>query len=229
MQSFEIPLPELTPVVLEARAELHGRLDRSALRTRRVSVGEPHAMQLFPNDLSDGTAAEFLRQQAQSADFWLLNMAISFYPDRGEPIDSAAIGLLLTHDGPDSSPPAIAWSIWPTELLAPSSQTNTVTVTAKLGFIQPQIQQTTTRDRGGSFLLGLGEGQSDPEWRFRRSSGHEVEGIQRLAAIIRAPRGAQVTAAVTIAACIHRRLAGLVRYRAMLATGLASISLPPQH
>jgi hypothetical protein len=227
MQSFEIVLPELTPVVLEARAELNGRPDRPALQTRRVSIGEPQAMQLSPDVLSDGIAAEFLRQQAGTADFWLLTLAISFYPDSAEPIDSAAVGLLLSHDGPDVSPPAIAWSLWPTKLLAPGNQSNTITVSAQLGFIQPQISRTTTRDHGDPFLLGLGEGQSDPEWRFRRSSDCEIEGIHRLAAIIRAPRGAHVTGAVTIAASIRYRIAGLARYRAVLPAGLASISLPP--
>jgi hypothetical protein len=226
MQSFEIPVPELEPVVLEARAELNGRLDRSSQRTRRVSVGEPQAMQLSPDLLSDAIAAEFLRQQAGSADFWLLTLAISFYPDPGDPIDSAAVGLLLTHDGPDGSPPAIAWSIWPTKLLAPGSQSSTLTVGAQLGFLQPQISRTTTRDHGDPFLLGLGEGQSDPEWRFRRSPDCEIEGIHRLAAIIRAPRETHVTGAITIAASIRHRIAGLTRYRAMLPARLESISLP---
>lgn len=229
MLSFGVPPTESVPVVLEARTELHGRVDRSALQSRRVSVGEPRAIPLRPQDLSDGPAAEFLLQEAVSADFWLLNLTISFYPEPGEPIDSAAVGLLLTHDGSLDSPPAIAWSIWPTQLPAPISYSDTVTVTAKLGFIEPKASRTTTREHDNPFLLGLGEGQSDPEWRFRRSPGHEIEGIHRLAAIIRAPREVRVTGAVTIAASIRRRIAGLVRYRAVLPPGLASVSLPPHH
>jgi hypothetical protein len=99
-------------------------------------------------------------------------------------------------------------------------------VTAKLGLIEPNASRTTTQDHDKPFLLGLGEGQSDPEWRFRRSSGHEIEGIQQLAAIIRAPCGAQTTGEITIAASIHRRVAGLVRYRALLPAALASVILP---
>lgn len=230
MESFEIPMPELSPVALEARQELHGRLEKSVLRTRRISVGEPHVIPLRPEDISDETTAKFLRREADAASFvfWLLSLSISFYPEPEDPINSAAIGLLLTHDGPYGSPPPIAWSIWPTKLSAPSSQNSTsLTVTAKLGLLEPQASHTITSTPDTPFLLGLGEGQSDPEWRFRRSRGREIEGIHRLAAIIRAPGDVQVTGAVTIAASIHRRIAGIVRYRASLPPGLSSISLPP--
>lgn len=225
MQLLTLPGSELVPVVLEARAELHGRLDKAELQTRRVSVGEPQAMPLRPEDLADGPAGEFLRQQA--AAFWLLNLTISFYPEPKEPVDSAAIGLLLSHDGPAGSATPIAWSIWPTKLGAPASQCSTIAVTAKLGLVEPQLSRSTTRESENPFLLGLGERQCDPEWRFRRISGHDIEGIHRLAAIIRAPREVRVTAGVTVAASICRRVAGLVRYRAAIPTGLASVTLPP--
>lgn len=227
MRSFDIPLPELTPVELEARSELHGRLDKSVLRTRRVSVGQSRAAPLRPEEFYDKAAAEFLRQEAVSSDFWLLSLTISFYPDPDEPIDSAAVGLLLTHDSYGAASPAVALSIWPARLSSPSDQSNSLSVTAKLGFVETQASRTTTRKHDNPFLLGLGEGQSDPEWRFRRSPDYEIEGIYHLSSIIRAPRDVRVVGAVTIAASIRRRVAGLVRYRAILPPELASVSLPP--
>lgn len=156
----------------------------------------------------------------------LISLTVNFYPEPDEPIDSAAVGLTLSHNGPSDAKPAIAWSVWPVKLSVPMSTTSTVAVTAKLGLLEPNASRTTKQDRDKPFLLGLGEGQSDPEWRFRRSPGHEIEGIQQLAAIIRGPRGAQVTGEITIAASILRRVAGLVRYRARLPPGLATVSLP---
>lgn len=225
----EIPSARLQPITLNARRELHGQLEKSMLQARRISLGEPRVMTLRAADLPDEDVAKFLRQEEASAGFWLVNLVVSFYPEPKEPIDSAAIGLLLTHDGSVDSAPAIAWSLWPTKLSHPSNESNTLGVTANLGFIQPQMTRTATREREHPLLLGLGEGQCDPEWRFRRrASGHEIEGIHRLAAVIRAPRKVQVTGAITVAASIRRGIAGLVRYRAELPPALASFSLPPQ-
>jgi hypothetical protein len=226
MQSFVMEPVGLVSVVLEARGELHGRLDQAVSTSRRISLGEPRARRLNPEELTDTDTANFLKDEALSADFWLISLTVNFYPEPDEPIDSAAIGLRLSHNGPADAKPAIAWSVWPAKLSAPMSTTSTVAVTAKLGLIEPNASRTTTQDRDKPYLLGLGEGQSDPEWRFRRSSGHEIEGIQHLATIIRAPRGAQVTGEITIAASILRRVAGLVRYRALLPPGLATVSLP---
>lgn len=227
MQSFEIEPVELAPVVLEARKELHARLEQTSLSARRVSLGEPRARLLSPDEMSDTDTADFLTAEATFADFWLINLTINFYPEPDEPIDSAVIGLQLRHDGPADAKPAIAWSVWPTKLSAPMSQSSTLAVTAKLGLFEPNASRTTTQAQDKTYLLALGEGQSDPEWRFRRLPGHEIEGIQQLATIIRAPRGSQVTGEITIAASIYRRLAGLVRYRAKLPAGLATVSLRP--
>jgi len=226
-------LPEITPSILQpitlnARQELHGQLEKSMLQARRISLGEPRVTTLRAADLPNEDVAAFLRQEETTASFWLANLVVSFYPEPKEPINTAAIGLLLTHDGPVGSVPAIAWSLWPAKLSYPSNESNTLGVTANLGFIQPQMTRTATREHEHPFLLGLGEGQCDPEWRFRRSSGHEIEGIHRLAAVIRAPRKVQVTGAITVAASIRRGIAGLVRYRAELPPALASLSLPPQ-
>jgi hypothetical protein len=224
----EFPSPDLQPVTMAARQELHGQLEKSMLQARRISLGEPRVTTLRAADLPNEDVAEFLRQEESNANFWLVNLVVSFYPEPKEPIDSAAIGLLLAHDGPVGSPQAIAWSIWPAKLSFPSNESSTLSVTANLGFIQPQISRTATRDHEHPFLLGLGEGQCDPEWRFRRSSGHEVEGIHHLAAVVRAPRKVQVKGAITVAASIRRTLSAVVRYRAELPPALASFSLPPQ-
>ena len=152
-------LPEITPSILQpitlnARQELHGQLEKSMLQARRISLGEPRVTTLRAADLPNEDVAAFLRQEETTASFWLANLVVSFYPEPKEPINTAAIGLLLTHDGPVGSVPAIAWSLWPAKLSYPSNESNTLGVTANLGFIQPQM--TRTADQGARASIPAG-------------------------------------------------------------------------
>ena len=217
--------PELVAVTLQPRRVLHGRTDLESLDFR-VYLGAPLVTRLSA-DVLDHAAAEFLRTEEPQAAYYLLNLIINCYPTYDAPLVAADVGVLLTHDGPADIPAPVAWSMTPNELITPVTGSTTVDLTANLGFVKAGVTHTIENAQE-RFLLGLGEGQSNPEWQFRAtSSQHEIVGIHRLSVIVRAPSDVRCQAGIIVAATVRKRRAGLIRYRAQLPTSLASVRFPP--
>jgi hypothetical protein len=111
-------------------------------------------------------------------------------------------------------------------LSTPMAGSRTVSLSGKLGFVKAEHAQTTdgVQER---LILGLGEGQNDPEWRFRATSSQkEIVGIYRLQIIVRASSGVHCQASIIVAATVRRRRAGLISYRAELPPQLADVRFP---
>jgi hypothetical protein len=173
----------------------------------------------------DTETAAFIRGDDSSA-YYLVRLVLSFYPSDKAPIIAADIGLLLSHEGPATTEAPTAWSMTPSEVRTTLPESTSVKITANLGFPKGEIRSPVTSVEE-PFLLALGEGQSNPEWRFRATSAHEeIVGTHRLSVIVRAPGDFRCRGAVVIAATVLKRRAGLLRCRAKLTPNVASVTFP---
>jgi hypothetical protein len=212
-------------VTLRSRKVLHRRTPDSL--EHRVSLGEPHATRLLADNL-DAVAADYLRSAEQQATFYLLSLFISFRPQDDAPLVSADVSVLLTHDGPANLAAPIAWSMDPTEVSEPVKARTEVAFTASLGLVKAEVSRTIGSEPRETFLLGLGERQSNPEWQFRTTSGQpQLTGLHRLTTVVCAPSATVCQAGIIVAATVRKRRAGLFHYRAELPTSMAQVRFPP--
>lgn len=199
----------------------------------RVSLSRPAVVRLTADEVDDevGERGRFLR--ASGGDFYLVTLVCSFRPGpnvTGYPFLTAGLGLDLV--SPDPHEPPIAWSMTPKLAVAPSRSGTGVKLSlgVNLKFVEPKLEM----ERGAGepveepYLRGLGEQQSDPEWRFHRTSGHPLVGDERLTLIVRAAAGAPARARVLLAATVRGTRLGLFRYRAELPPTHRDIDLPAQ-
>jgi len=225
-----LPDVELVPVTLRPRRVLHGHESKSL--ADRVSLGTPHAVRLRAEGLAeidsfDAPTATFLREEELDITYYLLSLVVNFYPDEDLPLTSAEIGVLLSHDGPSNLPAPLAHSIAPIELRAPAILSASTTLTANLGLVKAKSTRIISGETQDPFLLGLGEGRSDPEWRFCATETQRgIIGVHRLLAVVRAPSNVNCQASIILAAAVRKRLAGLIHYRAELPPEIASVEFP---
>ena len=220
-----ISLPDLpvTPVILEPR-RLLGPPDEGALE-RRVGMGRPFAIRLRPEKL-DRDAAAFVRAEEERASYYLFTLPVSFYPEAQAPLLSADLGILLSQDGAVGEPEPVAWSMSPTQVSSPRRPSTTVTLTARLLFMEAKVSRDIGSEQPEFFLLGLGEGKSDPEWRFRPTSQQPLVGVHRLSLIVWAPAGVRCAADIRIGASVRQRKAHLISYRGVLPPEAAHFTFP---
>ncbi|TDC20108.1 hypothetical protein E1265_22785 [Streptomyces sp. 8K308] len=184
-------------IELVPEPRLHLRAPGSG-ETGRVSIGAPEVRRLPPAEGADG-------------DFYLLSLVCAFRPPAdGAPLVDAAVGLRLESPGePDDRQP-IAWSISPKARRRPVQRRTTVSITAQLAIVEAGVEVAPGQGEQ-LFVVGTGERDSDPEWRFRAVDDHPLIGDETLDVVVRAPAGAPVVAHLMAAATIrHRRLGVLL-------------------
>ncbi|MEU6025367.1 hypothetical protein, partial [Micromonospora sp. NPDC047134] len=126
----------------------------------------------------------------------------------------AAVGVhLKAPDAPADRQP-IAWSIDPKRRSHAAPRTGRVSLTAKLTIIESTIEYAPNGSGEELFVVGIGEHDSDPEWRFRAVSGAPLIGDEELTVVVKTPAGTPARADVTVAATVKHRRLGLLPYRA---------------
>ncbi|MEV6318047.1 hypothetical protein [Streptomyces sp. NPDC051776] len=97
-------------------------------------------------------------------------------------------------------------------------------LTAKLMLVEAGVECTPEKDsREELFVIGMGERDSDPEWRFSATASTPLVGDESLALIVRVPAGVPALAHITMAATIKQRRLGLIPYRAELPAALRTV------
>ena len=104
----------------------------------------------------------------------------------------------------------------------------TIGLSAKLAIVESTLELTPGQGREDLFVIGMGERDSDPEWRIQATSRHPLIGDETFMLIVKATAGAPVQARVTVAATIKHRRFGLIPYRADLPATLRTIDLRHQ-
>ncbi|GAA4187421.1 hypothetical protein GCM10022252_20910 [Streptosporangium oxazolinicum] len=217
------PVPEPTALDLVAVPRL-GRPAAAPRLPGRVSLSRPYVRRLIADEADgadEGERSEFVRAGA-GADFYLLSLVCSFRPGP-DPFVDASLGVLL--DSPAPHEPPIAWSMTPKLATAPSGNGVKLTIGAKLMFVESQLEYAPEEKAEEHYLVGLGEHQSDPEWRFRRTSRHPLLGDERVTLVVRGAAGAPVSARLMLAATFRQARLGMIRYRAELSPALREIDL----
>lgn len=195
--------------------------------TGRISLGTPVVRPLTAAQAAEGDEdwADFLESQAGQYDYLLLSLVCSFRPSPdGTPFVDAGIGIRLEAPGEPADLQPIAWSISPKKRAFPVTPSTQLKLTAKLMLVEAGVEYTP--EQGGReelFVVGMGERDSDPEWRFSATSGTPLVGDESLALIVRVPAGVPARAHITLAATVKQRRLGLIPYRAVLPPALRTI------
>ncbi|MEW2069846.1 hypothetical protein [Streptomyces sp. NPDC007346] len=197
--------------------------------TGRISLGAPVVRPLSAVQAAEGDEdwGDFLESQSARYDYLLLSLVCSFRPSPGgPPFTDAGIGVRLEAPGQPADRQPIAWSISPKRRTAPVAPSGSLTLTANLMLVDAGVEYTPHRaGREKLFVVGMGERDSDPEWRFTATPETPLVGDESLALIIRTPAGAPAQAHIAVAATVRERRLGLIPYRAELPPALRAVDL----
>ncbi|MBA0053354.1 hypothetical protein E0L36_21490 [Streptomyces sp. AJS327] len=168
----------------------------------------------------------FLTAEATRSDYLLLSLTCAFRPPaNGDPFADAAVGVLLESPDEPADRQPIAWSISPRKRFHPVERATTIGLSARLAIVESTVEFTPGQGRDDLFVYGMGERDSDPEWRLQATSRHPLIGDETFTLIVKAPAGAPSQARITVAATIRHRRFGLIPYRAALPTTLRTVDL----
>ncbi|MFB7371907.1 hypothetical protein ACFC0D_18880 [Streptomyces sp. NPDC056222] len=197
--------------------------------TGRISLGAPVVRPLTGMQAAegDGDWGDFLESQSAQYDYLLLSLVCSFRPSpEGAPFTNAGIGVRLEAPGQPAERQPIAWSISPKKRAVPVVPSGSLTLTANLMLVDAGVEFTPYQGgREELFVVGMGERDSDPEWRFAATPDTHLVGDESLALIIRTPVGVPTQAHITVAATVKKRRLGLIPYRAELPPALRTVDL----
>ncbi|MBD0838738.1 hypothetical protein [Streptomyces sp. TRM68416] len=227
MTRLELPPTQLHEIDLVEVPRLQSPAPQHRVEGR-VSLSTAVVHPLTPEEAAAGDAEwlGFLTAEASHSDYLLLSLTCAFRPPaNGAPFADAALGVLLESPDEPADRQPIAWSISPKKRSHPVERATTVTLSAKLAIVESSLELTPGQGREDLFVIGMGERDSDPEWRMQATRRHPLIGDETFTLIVKAAAGAPVHARVTLAATIKHRRFGLIPYRADLPTALRTINL----
>ncbi len=227
MNHIFIDAPVLADVELSPVPRLNNPTTSGPLRGR-VSLGTAVVRRLTAEQAAQGDEGwrDFLESESAHSDYLLLSLVCAFRPaDSDDQFVDAGVGIQLeAPNEPDDRQP-IAWSIAPKKRASPGGRGGRISLTAKLAIVESTLDITPDQQNEHLFLVGMGERDSDPEWRFKAKSTAPLIGDETLTIVVKAPAGAAVQAHVSIAATVRQRRLGLIPYRADLPPALRTIDL----
>ncbi|MFF2142086.1 hypothetical protein [Kitasatospora sp. NPDC058190] len=227
MNHVSIDAPVLRDVELSPVPRLNTPTTSASLRGR-VSLGVAAVCRLTAEQATQGDEEwlDFLESESAHSDYLLLSLVCAFRPsDNDDPFVDAGLGIRLEAPDEPADRQPIAWSIAPKKRLAPAGRVGRIALTAKLAIIESTLDVTPNQQQEHLFLVGMGERDSDPEWRFKPTSSVPLIGDETLTVVVKAPAGATVRAHVSVAATVRQRRLGLIPYRADLPPALRTIDL----
>ncbi|WP_370413557.1 hypothetical protein [Streptomyces fradiae] len=229
MTLLELPLP--VPPLHEIDLVAVPRLQSPAPQPRiegRVSLSAAVVHPLTAEEAA-GSEAEwlgFLTAEAPHSAYFLLSLTCAFRPPgNGDPFADAAVGVLLESPYEPADRQPIAWSISPKKRSHPVERSGSIALSASLAIVETTLELTPGQGREDISVIGMGERDSDPEWRLQATGRRPLIGDETFTMIVKAAAGAPVQAHVTVAATIRHRRFGLIPYRADLPTALRTINL----
>jgi hypothetical protein len=171
-------------------------------RDRRATVGRPVVQRISPELLDDDPEAQaFLGRSG--ADFYLTALTCSLGVGLREELEEATVRIdLVAAQGE-----AVAWSLAPLRLVQRVAR-DKVSFGAEIALgpmlsIRGDWAPVTEQD--SCYVYALGEGEPDPEWRYRRTVNEKLLGIHDMTMVVQAPPGAGVDGIVQITARVRRR------------------------
>ncbi|NUP16683.1 MAG: hypothetical protein HOZ81_11355 [Streptomyces sp.] len=212
-------------VDLEPRTYL-SRADRAQRLRGRMSLGAPILMPIPITSVDAGVLEPYLVQEAATSTFYLLHLIVNLRPDERAPFAELGVGVALScpNGGTGNESRPIAWSLSPLRSAEPTGVSTTIGLNGKFGIVEPQA--TRTVEGRSDYAVGMGERESEFEWRFTATAARELTGAQHMYAIVKAPSTTATQADVIVSASVRLSSLGLIPYRAELPPLLAQIASP---
>lgn len=217
--SLPVDLPMLAADLVPQRTLGGGQGDRL---TDRVRIGGPIVVPLTADRVPAGDLADYILQEAGHSRYSLVHLRLSFVHDAKWPISDATVAVLL--EGDDQSDPPVAWSLDPKRETRRRRVGSTVALGAKLDFVEPRVERTTTADQEIVVLTALGELRSDPEWRFHGTKDYPLDGMYALSVVAKVAAGGNATARCAIGARVETGMA-LISYRAAIPQQVTTVAI----
>ena len=159
-----------------------------------ISLGVPQAIALTSPRLADDDDLRHFFVEG-GASYFLVHLACSFNPGRGERISNASVAIALSRIDGEREPAAVAWSMEPLCLAHVTELSRSQKIDAKLKIIGVSLGAEQRSTRTECLVQAFNELQPDPRWEFRHASGVPLRGTQRLIMVVQAqaPTLASVT------------------------------------
>ncbi|WP_143082269.1 hypothetical protein [Nonomuraea wenchangensis] len=221
--------PALHDIELVAEPRLNAPASPPRLK-ERVSLGAVvRALTVEEAAAGEEEWSDFLKTESPHSDYFMLSLVCAFRPTRnGDPFVDAAVGIQLESPGKADDQQPIAWSISPKKRLVPARRAARIALTAKLAIVESSVEFSPEGEHEELFVVGMGERDSDPEWRFRKTSSTPLIGDETLTVIVKTSAGAPTQARISVAATVRHRHLGVIPYRAELPPVLRIIDLRSQ-
>ena len=193
---------DMPPVTREAEAtpQLAPTLGRGAEIESRVTVGVSDVVAVEPGLLEQAQAdldSQFLR----------VSMRVSLRPAPEEEFERVVFAVLLQPRDHAASPRPIARALAPSRL---SSGVYTVqsglTLGIRAGAPGVQVSAETSESRRVEirppYVVSAGDGESDPEWRYRKTETVDLEGSYEMSMVVQVRRDMPAEAFISLAGTV---------------------------
>lgn len=202
MARIDLQTPAMETFDLVEEEVMGGPPSDGDQRDRRATVGRPVVEQIGPELLRDDP--ELLAFLGRSGhDFYLTGFACSLGVGPRDELEEATVRIDL--DGEQGE--AVAWSLSPLRLVQRVSRDN-VSLGGEIT-LGPMLKihgdWAPVAEQEHCYVYALGEGEPDPEWRYRRTANERLLGIHDMRMVVQAPRGECVDGIVQITARVRHR------------------------
>jgi hypothetical protein len=220
-----LPVTEAVEVLLEPRSYL-SRADQAQRLSGRMSIGVPILTPIPTSSVDAGVLTPYLAQEELNSAFYLLHLVVNLRPDNRAPFEELGVGVALSCPASTSSNAVnpIAWSLSPLRATEATGVSTTLGLTGKLGIVEPQATRTVAGM--SEYVVGVGERESDFEWRFTATNTRPLTGAQPMYAVIKAPSGIEIRANIVVSASVRLSKLGLIPYRPKLSPLLKEVVSP---
>jgi hypothetical protein len=179
----------------------------------RATVGVPTVIPLDGAELGKHSDL-FAFAQASGFDFYLVLLSCSLGVAPNETIRSARVSVDLAAGPEPSDADPTAWSMAPLRLVEKKPKPN-ISAGVEVSF-SPMLKikgdWASPEQEDLCYVHALGEGEPDPEWRYRGTTRDRLLGSHNMTMVVRATRGREASGSIRIDAEIGRP--GLFRQRA---------------
>ncbi len=208
---------QMRPAILEPDEEtVRGLGDVPAPVKGPISLGGPDWQPLTEESLAyEPEALSFVRGQPDSR-FYRVELAITFAPQEGEPIERFWVRTALAATGATSGRPPIAWSMKPDKVEDLTTTQKKLSFGPQLEILNLGFELGTSRVRKEIALEARYLRQSSPQWVMWRTGSSSITGSQLFLLVVRSPRDAATEGRIEMGAVIYRKKFGLFRHKVRL-------------
>lgn len=193
----------------------------------RASVADPYVAAITGEQIkaTDPELATFVNDS--DSRFYVIGLRFSLGGSDRSRIERATFGLALDSASEAS---AVVWSMSPLRLMTRVPQPVGAGLEVGLG---PHLKLTGTwaadMDRERCYVIALGEGERDAEWRYVRRPQLPLDGVHQMVAIIRSPVGTSSRARIALTATARQRKFGLIPVRALIPPEMREVTFNSIH